>query len=151
MTDLTRPFTLTRWEVALASAEEYLRSLWWILVPIPAFGFVAFLMGPNDLIKGLGAICLIWPLTLPLRAVTASARAGSVYGSSTVLAEDDEWLYLKNAQGKGARLARSDVWQVRLARGIWRVKTRRLSLIFIPATSLIEDFTNLNSVLKPNS
>lgn len=62
MTELTQPFTLTRLQVALASAEEYVRALWWILIPVPIFGVLALLQAPNDLIRGIGTICLVWPL-----------------------------------------------------------------------------------------
>ena len=141
MTDLTSPFTLTRWEVALASAEEYIRTLWWILISIPLFGLVALVWGPNELIRGLGGVCLIWPLTIPIRAVTASARAGGVYGRSTVLAFDDQWIYLVGSAGKGSKIARSEIWTVRKGRGIWRLRTRRLSIILVPSSAILAEFS----------
>lgn len=137
MTELTQPFTLTRLQVALASAEEYVRALWWILIPVPIFGVLALLQAPNDLIRGIGTICLVWPLTIPIRAVTASARAGAIYGQPTVFAVDDEWLYLVAKSGRGTKLHRSQVWNARLSRGIWRIKTRRLSVLFVPAEAVI--------------
>lgn len=139
MTDLTSPYTLTRWQVALASAEEYIRALWWILIGIPLFGILALVVAPNELIRGMGFICVVWPLTIPIRAVTASARAGALYGRPTTLAIDGDWLYLKGENGKGLRLARSEVWTVRLGGGVWRIKTRRLSVLLAPDAAVLPE------------
>jgi hypothetical protein len=91
---VTRPFRLTYLELMKAATLEYLRNFWWYIGLYPIFGLALIFFGPNELMRNIGVLALLWPLTLPLRARVPLSRAMRVREDVRIGVEGDELLLI---------------------------------------------------------
>lgn len=70
-------------------AKEYLRTFWWMVAVVPAFGVAALLFG-NGILQAIGLMAILWPISIPARSVVSTAKASRLFSSGVrmVLFED---------------------------------------------------------------
>ena len=102
--------------MAYLAVAIYLRTYWWFASIVPAFGIAwLFLMPPS--LKAIGLMALLWPLSLPARAILATTKAGRLLEKGTRASLEEETLFLHGEEGGGFRLALSAVRRTLRSRG----------------------------------
>jgi hypothetical protein len=108
-------------ELAYLAVAQYLRSYWWFAAIIPLFGVIALVVG-SGVMQAMGTMALLWPLSLPARAIFATTKAGKLMQRGAFASLEDGTLYLHGEDGDGLKL--------RLER-VRRMETRRGFLVFV--------------------
>lgn len=114
----------------MIASGEYLRAFWWFVLPVPLFGALAFMFGGTQIMKGVGLFAILWPLSIPARAVLATSKAGRLFENGVHLSADDENLYFHGVDGSGLRLRIDSVRDAVRRPGF--VVLRLRSLGFVP-------------------
>lgn len=118
--------------VRLAS-WEYARAFWWYVAIIPIFGVFAILFG-DGLIRGIGMMALLWPLSIPARAVVSTGKARRLFGAGVRARIEEDGLYIvpNQPEVKGLRLKWTAIRDV-VEREDWAlVRTRRFGFVPVP-------------------
>ena len=62
---VSRPYTIRRMELTYAFSEIYVRALWWALIGMPISGILVLALLPQPIMKYIGAVMILWPITIP--------------------------------------------------------------------------------------
>lgn len=101
----SKPFRITRLELARTGAIQYLKSFWFILIGIPIAGIFLLIFMPNSFGKAFGTLFVLWPLTIPGRMAAVSWQKGNDLLQPTVAAVTSEEVLLRPTNGnKGTRV-----------------------------------------------
>lgn len=92
-TPVSEPYRLTRGQVALWGAREYVRRLWWAFIAIPITGVLLLIFSGQLLMQVIGMMAILWPVTIPARSVLATRGVSRRLTLPTQLLRDDEALY----------------------------------------------------------
>ena len=74
-------YSLTRTEMARLTAEEYIRRFWYIAGIVPVFG-LGLLIFSSGAMQVFGMICVLWPFSIPARAVIVSTKSSRLFTAS---------------------------------------------------------------------
>lgn len=91
-------------ELAYATAALYVRTLWWALIGIPISGILILILFKLPIMQYLGAVMILWPITIPGRAVVITSDQRKLYMQRTVAAFRDEAFYLDPEGGTPTRI-----------------------------------------------
>jgi hypothetical protein len=131
----SKRFQISRVQLAMLASEEYVRSFWWIVAIIPAFGLIAVLFG-HGVLQVVGLTALLWPFSIPARSVLSSSRAGKLLAAGTRMTADGTAIYLHSDSGGGMKLDLASVRDLVVRHGYYLVRLRRLGFIPIPVECL---------------
>jgi hypothetical protein len=120
-------------ELGRIAAWEYARGYWWMFVSIPLFGIVGLVLAPDGVIRYFSMVCLLWPFSIPARAILITRKASRLYSEETVAVIGEGELRLYRPSGRGSSLKLSDVRSVGDSLGALVVRTRKLGFVAIPA------------------
>ena len=134
---LTHEYRLRRTDISLSYAIEYFRSFWWAISGMPVFGLVCLILVHDAVVKMFGAVCLLWPLTVPARAFILTSKASRQMMKPTVVELTSEHLLFKAADGTGTRLHLEVVRSVRRRGHLYVIRTRRLAMGLIPVEAFL--------------
>ena len=84
-------YRLSRHQMTLLSAAEYLRAFWWMVAVVPLFGVILLIFG-NGPMQAVGFFALVWPFTIPARAALISAKASRLFTEGCEVEVNDEGL-----------------------------------------------------------
>ena len=91
---VTKVYRISRTELAWLASEEYLRSFWWFVASVPAFGIIAVIFGDGAL-RMIGAMAILWPFSIPARSVVSTAKSSRLFrGGCHVEADEHEITFL---------------------------------------------------------
>ncbi len=135
MEPITDTFRIPRYVLARLAAEEYVRQFWWFVLIVPLFGAVAFVWG-SGLLQAIGILGILWPVTIPARAILGGWKAGTFFSSGVRLSMDDEALYFAGSNGKGMKLSRSSVRKVVERHGFLIVRFGVGEFVAVPLEAL---------------
>lgn len=130
----TRPYVVSRLRLAYLAAEEYFRTFWFFVVAIPLGGLALLAFG-DATIKAIGVFAILWPASIPARAIIISTKASRLFSSGVVMRAGDEeieFLGTKPAKsGKPMRLAipRHMIRGVVQRQGMLLLRTYRLTFV----------------------
>ena len=82
-------YHLSRTEMAQLASEEYARSYWFIIAPVPIFGVLAVIFGTGAL-QVLGMLAVVWPLSIPARSVLTTTKSSRLFSGGCHVEADDE-------------------------------------------------------------
>lgn len=85
----TAPYKISRLRLAYVAAEEYLRSFWFFAAAVP-LGGLAFLLFGTGVLKIIGAFALMWPFSIPARAIMITSRAAKLFTTGVVMRLGEE-------------------------------------------------------------
>lgn len=91
----------------------------------------------------MGLMALLWPLSLPARAILASSKAGRLMERGAWASLEDETLYLhaENEQG-GVKMRLSTVRRVESRRGFLVLVMARGDFVALPLDALPREFVS---------
>lgn len=84
----SEPFRIGRRELALLAAGEYLRKFWFVALPVPLGGVLGLIFLPN--VAPVWFAAILWPISLPARAILASRRSARLFVDGCRVSLDDE-------------------------------------------------------------
>lgn len=120
-----------------------MRTYWWFVAIIPAFGLVLLLFGPG-VMKAMGLMAALWPLSLPARAIFATSKTGKLLEKGAWASLEEDILYLHGNEGGGFKLGLSTVRRTEQRRGFFILVLARGAFVAIPLAATDEAFlTNL--------
>jgi hypothetical protein len=125
----------------MMGALEYLRLFWWFAAIIPLFGLFAVIVG-SGAVRAVGAMALLWPITIPSRSLMATGRAGRMFSAGCHMEADDENVTFSGNPDRQPRLRfvlpMSDIRDL-LDRGDYLLlRTRRFGFVPIPLEAFDE-------------
>lgn len=132
----TRPYVVSRLRLAYLAAEEYFRTFWFFVVAIP-LGGIALLAFGDPTIKAIGVFALIWPASIPARAILISTKASRLFSNGVMMrAGEDEIEFLGTKPGKGGKPMRLAIPRTLIRGGLVRRQgmflLRTYRLTFVP-------------------
>ena len=90
----TKIFRLTRTELARIASEEYLRSYWWLVAPVPVAGLIAVITATGPL-QVFGLLAVLWPFSIPARSVLSTTKSSRLFtGGCHVEATPEEVVFI---------------------------------------------------------
>ena len=135
---ISKRYQISRVELARLAAEEYVRSFWWFLGITPLFGIVA-LVTTTGLLQVIGWFAILWPFSIPARAVISSSRAGKLFAKGTWFKLEDGVLYFHGDDGKGMKLTLRGVRDAVMRGEFLVLRTRRYGIVPIPVGAVSQD------------
>lgn len=97
-------YLVPRLQLAYLGVGGYLKTFWWFAGTIPAFGILCLLLGEPTL-KLIGIMALLWPVTLPARAIVSSSKASRLFGRGVVAEFIEGVFFFHGDDGKGMKLS----------------------------------------------
>ena len=134
----TEPFRVSRLAFAYLGVAQYLRSYWWFAAIIPLFGLVAVAFGAG-ILRVMGLMALLWPLSLPARAILATSKAGRLMERGAWASLEDDVLFLHGEDG-GLRVGLEFVRRTERTRGFLVLVLARGDFVALPLSALGDDF-----------
>lgn len=136
MTALSETYRLTRSQVAYWGAREYIRRLWWAFVAIPLSGVLLLIFG-SGLMRVIGVMAVVWPLTIPARSTLATRGVARRLTLPTTLLKDDEYLYFATEpRERSFRVKLSEIRSATLRGDALVIEIRPLGFAFVPFGAL---------------
>jgi hypothetical protein len=135
----TEEFRVSRLSLAYLAVAQYVRTYWWFVAIIPTFGLVVFLFGPG-VMRAMGLMALLWPLSLPARAIFATSKTGKLLEKGAYASLEDGVLYLHGTDRGGMKLGLASVRRVERRRGFFILVLARGAFVALPEQSLRPDF-----------
>jgi len=136
----TESFRVSRLSLAYLGVAQYLRSFWWFVAIIPLFGLIATIVG-SGILRGMGLFALLWPFSLPARAIVATSRTGKLLERGVWASFEDGVLYLHGEEGQGSKLRLSSVRRIDQRMGFLVLVLPRGAFLALPLHAISDEFT----------
>lgn len=134
----TAPYRIPRFQLGMLGAEEYIRGFWWFMATAPIFGLIAVLT-MRGVAQVIGMTALLWPFSIPARAVLSSGKASRLFTKGTWMAADADTLYFFSETGNGMKLPLQGVRDLVRRNRFYLVRMRRLAFVAIPLSAFADD------------
>jgi len=144
------PFRIPRYLLARLSAEQYVRSFWWFVLVVPIFGIVAMVFS-TGLLQVIGMFAILWPVTIPARAILGGWKAGTFFSNGVTLESDDSHLYFHGKDSEGMKLAISAIRKVNLRHGFVLLSFGIGQFVAIPAEALGDQVATFLETLRTHN
>jgi hypothetical protein len=106
-----QPFRVPRFILGRLAAEQYIRSFWWFVAIPPAFGVVCLFSG-SQVLYAIGTFGILWPATVPARAVVITRKSARFFSQPTRLHISDKTVYFSHDAGDGMKLSLASVRKI---------------------------------------
>ena len=99
----SKVYKLSRTEMARIASEEYVRTFWWLLAPVPLCGAAAiiFMKGP---MQAFGMLAVLWPFSIPARSVLSTTKASRLFSGGCHVEADEDGIVFIGEYNDGKRL-----------------------------------------------
>ena len=131
----TEDYRVSRMQMAYLSCEEYIRTFWWYVAIIPAFGLMAVIGGQGNL-QVIGYMALVWPFSIPARAILTTTKSAALFAKGAWVGLTQEAILVHGADGKGLKLDYGSVRDAVVRQQHILVRTKRLGFLPIPVSAL---------------
>jgi hypothetical protein len=109
------------------ASEEYLRSFWWFVAAVPAFGLITTIFADGAL-RVIGVMAILWPFSIPARSVLTTTKSSRLFTNGCHVELSDEELRFIGEYKNGKRLRYAvDVFRIKEVvrrRGMLLIRTR---------------------------
>ena len=143
-------YRISRIVLARLTAEEYLRSFWWFALIVPVFGITCLLFG-SGLLQVIGFMAILWPFSIPARAILSSSKASKLLSRGTWVRFEEQTLYFCADEGTGLKLSLNAVRDIVVRGEYVLIRLRHFGFVPIPMSALSADFTEKVSHAIRNS
>lgn len=132
-------FRVGRLPLAYLAVTQYVRTFWWFVAIIPLFGLVATIFG-DGILRVMGLMALLWPISLPARAIVATSKVGKLLEKGAWASLEDGVLYLHGKDGKGQKLSLREVRRIEWRRGFVVLILSRGQFLALPEAGIGQEF-----------
>ncbi len=136
---LTRQYRLTRAQISFATAQQYVRAFWWLLISVPTFGIICLVLSDDQALKLCGLICLLWPLTIPARAFIVTSKPSRCLLRPMTLLLGDDSLILRADENSGMKLKKSSIRSIHMRGALYVLLTRTLGIVLVPIDAFLTE------------
>lgn len=137
LTPLGEPYRIPRTQLALWGAREYVRRLWWAFVAIPITGILFLTLTDYYLLRIIGFMAIMWPLTIPGRSLLATRGASRRLSLPTRMLRDDEFVYFETEPTERSyRAALSGLRSATVRSDALVLEVAPLRFVFVPLSAL---------------
>jgi hypothetical protein len=140
----TRPYVVPRLRLAYIAVEEYVRTFWYFVIAVP-LGGIALLFIPDRVVQAIGYLAILWPFSIPARAILITTKASRLFASGAYMRAGDEEIEflgtIPGAKGKPMRMAlpRHLIRDVVRRQGMLLVRTYRLTFAPVDPEAFPDD------------
>ena len=127
----TETFRVSRLSLAYLAVVQYLRAYWWFAAIVPTFGAFWLVLMPGTL-RAIGLMALLWPLSLPARAILATSKTGKLLEKGVWASVEGDTLFLHGEGGGGFRLELAAVRRTLRSRGFLVLVLARADFVALP-------------------
>jgi hypothetical protein len=146
---VSEPYTIRRMELTYATAELYVRALWWALIGMPISGVLVIAFLPQPIMKYLGAVMILWPITIPGRAAVITSDQRKIYGRPTVARYLDGAFFLDPEGGTPTRIPSDWIHRVFRRGDLYVLRGMRAKIVLIRASGFsVDDQARIEADLR---
>ena len=127
----TREYKVSRLQLAYLASEEYLRTFWWYVAVVPVFGIIALLIG-NGMLQAVGLMAILWPISIPARALFSTTKASRLLDAGTWMAVRDGEILFHGPDRRGLKITVDSIRDSVIRQRHVLVRTRRLGFVPVP-------------------
>ena len=131
----TSVYRIPRTVLARYAALEYLSNFWWVAIIVPLFG-IACLIFTKGLIQAIGLFAVLWPFSIPARAIVATNKSARFFGSGVTAFVEDGVIYFGSEAGGGMKLALSRIRDARRIGDYLRIRMGLGQFVLIPVNAI---------------
>jgi hypothetical protein len=129
----TNTYKITRTQLAYWTAFEYIRRFWPGFIAFPITGIVMFVTMDVQVVKGLGMLMTLWPLSIFARAILISGRAAKrVLNPTKMVFEGDHAYFIVEPHELNYRIHKDSVRDVKSRVEYVVIELWRYKLVFVP-------------------
>ncbi|MHB8636299.1 MAG: hypothetical protein ACYC96_07485 [Fimbriimonadaceae bacterium] len=132
---VSETYIIGRLELAYATAGLYVRTLWWALIGVPISGVLILFLLPLPIMRYLGAVMVLWPITIPGRALVITSDQRKLYSRPTVATFRDDAFYLDPEGGTPTRIPLSWMRRAQRRGTMWLLVGEKGKLVLIKAAA----------------
>lgn len=149
----TRPYRIGRATIAWIAIEEYVRRFWWLVGSIPLFGVLLMALIDHPTAQLVGAVALVWPLSIPARGALATLKSGKRFSEEVVMEAPGDVLLFHRSEGGGWKLRLEAVRGFIRMRGHFVLRLGGFGFVPIPERAFEdpEDAERFDAVLRGRS
>jgi hypothetical protein len=136
-------------ELTYTLTEIYVRALWWALIGIPISGILIFALLPQAILKYIGAVMILWPITIPGRASLITSDQRKLYMKPTVARYLNGAFYLDPEGGTPTRIPADWIRRVLHRGSMFVLRGDRAKIVLVRASAFsLEDQLEIENDLK---
>lgn len=128
----TSEYRISRYDLARLATEEYLRTFWWLAAIVPSFGIITLILS-RGILQIIGYLALLWPFTIPARAILSTSKAARLFLNGTRMTCEDDTIFFHAKDGKGLKLQLDSVRGTVQRRGFTLIQFRSWNPVPLPA------------------
>lgn len=128
-------YTIGRLELAYATTAAYVRTFWWALVGVPISGVLIIAILSVPIMQYLGAVMVLWPITIPGRALLITDSHRRLYLRPTVCTLREDGVYLDPEGATPTRVPREWIHGVRRWRDVYLLFGAGTRLVVVKASA----------------
>ena len=136
---MSQTYTIGRLELAYATSGLYIRSLWWALIGMPLGGLGILFTMQLPLMKYLGTVMVLWPVTIPGRALIITSDQRKLYIKPTVTTFREKAFFLDPEGGTPTRIPLTWIKRAMRRGDMWLLVGDRGKLAMVKATAFSEE------------
>jgi hypothetical protein len=126
------------------------RRFWWFVLITPIFGLAVLVFG-TGLLQVIGIFAILWPLTIPARAVLGAWKTGGFFAAGVTLTLDDDYLLFAGNREAGMKLRLAAVRSIAKRHGFMLLRFGIGEFVAIPLSQLEERASVLESEIVRES
>ena len=132
----TNEYRVSRSQLVYWSANEYIRRFWPAFIAFPISGLLLLIFMPSQVGIGLGIMMILWPMSIPARAILFTGRAAKrVLSPTRMVAEGDHLYFIVNPMELNYRVNKKSVRDVVLRKEYVCIELWKFKMIFVPLIS----------------
>lgn len=139
---VSHPYVIGRLELAYASAGLYVRLLWWALIGVPIGGIATLVLLHTPIMQYLGAVMVLWPITIPGRALLLTRDQRKMYMQSTVATLREDGFYFDMDGRPATRVLRTWIVRSRIYGDLYCLMGHRGRVVWIKRSAFDDDDKN---------
>ena len=130
-------YRISRSQLVYWSANEYIRRFWPAFIAFPVSGLLLLVFMPTQVGIGLGTMMILWPLSIPARAILLTGRAAKrVLSPTRMVAEGEHVYFIVNPMDLNYRVNKKSVRDVIRRKEYVCIELWKFKMIFVPLNAL---------------
>lgn len=146
---VSQPYRLRRTEFIWGVAEAYLRTYWYFIVGVPIAGLMLLVAIPRREIELIAGLMILWPMSIPARAVLFSSKTWKRLSQETVARIGENEAFIEAGEFKPVRVPYTWVRRVLKTATLYILQGPRGASTFIRADAFSsEDRAEIETIFR---
>lgn len=129
----TNEYRISRSQLVYWSANEYVRRFWPAFIAFPITGLLMIVLMQTQMAIGLGLLMILWPFSIPARAILLTGRAAKrVLSPTRMVAEGEHLYFIVQPMELNYRINKKSIRDVIRRKEYVVVELWKFKLVYIP-------------------